>query len=296
MSHSQGFSICSADSEKLHVTELRLAVIGDPVANSMSPALHRAAMIRLGLEGSYEAIHVQPAELPAALDRIKALKLTGFNVTAPHKEAIVPLLDEVDAEAREMGSVNTVEIRGKRLCGHNTDRIALRELLDGERLRGHQGLLIGAGGAGTAAAFALAEIGLARLTVINRDAARANRLMDRVARRFPRLELRAGGLTDLDPSTAPAVVLHATSLDLQAGNAELLPPWFWRRSSGLAVDLAYGGRAQFLEKARTHGWRTLEGLVVLVRQGLLALQIWSGTTLPRGLDAEVLHDLSGEAE
>jgi shikimate dehydrogenase len=252
-------------------------------------------MGRLGLEGSYDAIQVRPADLTDALDRLKARGMTGFNVTAPHKETIVPLLDELDEQAGELGSVNTVEIHRGTLRGRNTDRIAMRQLLELERLRGESGLLLGAGGAASAAAFALADIGLTHLTVLNRDAGRAQRLVEKLAGRFPGMKLRAGALIDFDFSAAPEVVLNATSIGLEPGLALPLPPSFWRRKPGLAVDLVYGKHARFLANARAEGWRTLDGLVVLVRQGLLALQIWSGVALPQGLDAKILGDLRGGA-
>jgi shikimate dehydrogenase len=277
------------------MNELRLAILGDPVAHSLSPALHRTAMRRLGLRGSYEAIQVRPAELPATLLRLKAQAMTGFNVTLPHKETIVPLLDELDEQAGELQSVNTVEIRRGVLYGCNTDRVALRQLLAGEGLRGEAGLLLGAGGSALAAAFALADVGLGRLSVLNRDVGRAQRLSARVAARFPGVEVRTGSLSDLHDVGAPAVVINATSLGLRPADETPLGRSFWSRGPGLAVDLVYGEHARFLGGAREGGWHTLDGLTLLVRQGLLALQIWSGARLPDGFDAEILADLGGSA-
>jgi len=271
--------------------ELRLAILGDPVTHSLSPALHRAAMLRLGLRGSYEALRVRPADLPDAVRRLKAEAMTGFNVTLPHKEAIVPLLDRLDPSAQELQAVNTVVIHRGLLRGSNTDRTALRQLIAAEQLRGGTGLLLGAGGAAQAAAFALADAGLSTLTILNRDAGRARRLVDKVAAKHPGLSLQAGSLHEVELARAPVVVLNATSLGWKATDDPPLPSSFWAVAPGLAVDLVYGEHARFLEGARQHGWRTVDGLTVLVRQGLLALEIWSGTRLPSGFDAQILDDL-----
>jgi shikimate dehydrogenase len=275
--------------------ELRLAIVGDPVAHSLSPALHRAAMERLNLRGSYEAIQVRSSELPVAVARLKAAGVTGFNVTLPHKEAILPLLDDVDPESGEIAAVNTVEVRGGILRGRNTDRRSLRELLAHEQLRGRAGLLVGAGGAAHAAAFALGDLGIASLTILNRDTTRARCLVDRLSGKFPAMGFQVSGLGTLEMGTPPSVVINATSLGLRPGDESPLPPAVWRTGRGVAVDLVYGKHARFLESARENGWRTVNGLAVLVRQGLLALQIWSGVTAPAGLEAEILEHLARAA-
>ena len=156
------------------------AVIGDPIAHSMSPAIQNDAFRKEELDAEYLAFHVKPDGLGDAVKGMKALGISGFNITIPHKETIIPLLDEVDELARAIGAVNTVINKDGRLVGYNTDGIgyikALQEELSGE-LTTKKTLIIGAGGAARAIYFTLVKEGVKQVDIANRTKERAVNLI-----------------------------------------------------------------------------------------------------------------------
>src|SRR5215210_8429048 len=142
-----------------------LALFGQPVSHSLSPAMHNAAFAEDGLDFVYVCLDVDPADLPAAVKGAEALKFRGFNVTMPHKRSMIPLVDELDEGARISGAVNTVVIEGSTLRGYNTDGggmvIACEEA--GIELSGQRVLILGAGGAAAAIAVAFSGVGVGDL-------------------------------------------------------------------------------------------------------------------------------------
>lgn len=137
---------------------IRLCVIGNPVFHSKSPETHTELLRKAGIEGSYTAVRVLPEELPEFVNSAKAGAWDGFNVTMPHKETILPLLDEISPTAKEIGGVNTVVIHHGQAVGHNTDAPGLLEALS-IPVAGKTALILGFGGAGKAAAYALSHAG-----------------------------------------------------------------------------------------------------------------------------------------
>ena len=153
-----------------------VAVLGHPVAHSLSPRMHNAAFRAQGVDMVYLAFDVHPERLGAAVDGLRALGLRGANVTVPHKERVILLLDEVEPLAARLGAVNTIVNEDGRLMGHNTDVAGFREALRTVRPEGARGLrclVAGAGGAARAVVAALIEDGAARIWVYNRTHARA---------------------------------------------------------------------------------------------------------------------------
>src|SRR3954449_8966335 len=156
----------------------RLGVVGYPIEHSISPALHQAALDRLGIDARYERWSVAPADLAAWVAGLRAPDVLGANVTIPHKETIMPLLDGLDGSAREIGAVNTVLKQDGRLIGANTDAAGFgRALADAgyAPVSGHA-VMLGAGGAARAVGHALLAAGVRRLAIFNRDVARAQAL------------------------------------------------------------------------------------------------------------------------
>ena len=269
----------------------RLGIIGYPLGHSASPAFQQAALDHLGIDATYEAWPVEPERLAERVRRLRAPDLLGFNVTVPHKEAIIPLLDEIDAAARDIGAVNAVVHRGGRLVGANTDLggflRALRE--DGAyEPRGRSALLLGAGGAARAVAFALLAEGAARVAIANRSPERARVLADELAARFPAkvdaLSLDAETLAPLlDADAMVDLLVNCTSLGMAHGPAPdaspipagLIP------ATALVYDLVYNPpETPLLAAARRAGARTLGGLPMLVYQGAAAFRMWTGREAP----------------
>ncbi len=265
-------------------TTRTLGVIGHPVTHSWSPQLYNAACAALGLDYVYVPFPVKPDDLAPAVRAIRALGLHGLNVTIPHKEAIVALMDRLTPMARLIGAVNTVEVAGRRLIGHNTDGqgflAAYQEQIPGD-LAGRRAVLIGAGGAARAVAVTLASEGLACLIMVNRTASRAEALLADLARRFRRLRLDVLPLRRLAVRGVEAdLVINATPL----GMADYPPfPFSPEVVSGAAVacDLVYRPRmTPFLKAARAAGIQTVDGTGMLLHQAALAFEIWTGRRAP----------------
>ncbi len=262
---------------------LRFALLGQPVAHSLSPAMHAFALESLGLRGSYEALETPLSELSARLEAVRR-GFRGVNLTLPLKEAALGLLDWVSPEARAMGAVNTVlQVEG-RLFGFNTDAPGFLEALKagGIPLEG-PALVLGAGGAGRAVAFALKGAGL-EVWVWNRTPERALAL----ARE---LGLEA---VPLERARAARLLVNATRVGLEDPTATPLPAELFPEE-GAAVDLVYRPLwTRFLREAKEKGLRVQTGLPMLAWQGALAFRIWTGLLPdPLGMERAALRALGG---
>jgi shikimate dehydrogenase len=268
-------------------------VLGDPVDHSLSPAMQNAAFAAAGLPHVYLRYRVAPQALAAALDEARALGMGGLNLTIPLKEVALGLVDRLTAEAQRIGAVNTIvfERRGDRLVGDNTDGHGFLASLRGRvRLRGQTAVILGAGGSARAVGAALAASGCARLVIANRTAARGERLASRLAdlggAPVVSVPLASRALRDvlgdavLVVNTTPAGLAGA-SLPVEPAAA---PPHC------LFVDLVYGARpSRFLARAARARRRTLDGGLMLLHQGALAFEAWTGRPAPRAAMARALR-------
>ncbi len=245
-----------------------LGLLGHPLGHSLSPVMHRAALRALGLEGDYRRLDTPSEQLGARVEEVRTL-YHGVNVTVPHKEAILPWLDELDPAAAAIGAVNTVVNDGGRLVGHNTDAPGFLRALAEAGVRGEVALLLGAGGAARAIAFALKEAGW-EVWIHNRTRARALALAE------------AFGLRVVDPARAREadLVVNATSVGLHDPDATPIDPCHLPRG-GAVVDIIYGvGETRLLRAARARGLPAFDGLGMLLWQGLLAFELWTGRKAP----------------
>lgn len=266
-----------------------LGVLGWPVGHSRSPAIHTAALASTGIDAVYVAFPVPPEQLPAAVGGLRALGALGANVTLPHKERVMELLDELEPAARAIGAVNTIVRDGDRLIGTNTDGAGLARSLGeaGVRLDGARVLVVGAGGAGRASVFGLAQAGAAEIAVAARRLEQAERLVAELAA-STRVPLRAVDLRD----EALREVAGRTDLLVQATSATLgdsaygasfaaVLPLSSLPESAVVVDLVYVPRETAVMKAAAaRGLRTVDGLGMLVWQAALAFQRWTGIAPP----------------
>ena len=270
---------------------MRLQVIGDPVLHSKSPAIHGAMLGALGLDVPYDAKVVRRGELPEYLAWARENGVTGFNATMPHKEDLIPLLDEVDPAAKAVGAVNTVCLREGKWVGFNTDGGgAVAALRDGLGLdpAGLTVTLLGAGGAARAVALALADAGAGRVFVCNRTLSRARELCahDPSGRLSP-------AAFDADTLSALAgdsqLLVNCTSLGMEGcphqfaafGFLDALPP-----DAGVFDLIYHPAETELLSQARRRGLRTLNGLPMLVNQAVLALEHFLNRPLNRRAMAE----------
>ena len=258
----------------------QLFVIGDPVAHSLSPLLHQTMIDQTGAAYRYDVRTVRPEELPAFVRWAKDGGCAGFNVTMPHKEAILPLLDEVDTTAASCGAVNTVCIREGRAIGHNTDGTGFLDSLAGQGFypQGRTVLLLGAGGAAKAVGHALAAAGAGRVIVCARR-------LERVAALAAQLPGCGEGIVlaqDAIRQAAAAcdLLVNATPLGMAGSPAfarldflQAMPP------RAVVYDLVYHPRrTALLEAAARQGLRTVGGIDLLIRQAVRAFTFFTGET------------------
>lgn len=252
-----------------------MLLLGHPVGHSLSPAMQAAAFTACGVDARYLAVDVTPAELAGAVRELRQPDVVGANVTVPHKVAVMPLMDELSADARRVGAVNTVMRRGSRLVGDNTDSqgflLALGEL--GLEPRGLRCVVLGAGGAARAVAAALLAAG-AEVALHNRSRSRAEQLAAELA---PLGHVALPAATELGAVVRAAELLvqaSAAGMEGVAGGALPLPEGLLPRA-GAVMDLVYRPlETPLLARARAAGLATQSGLPMLLHQGALAFERW----------------------
>lgn len=263
-------------------------IIGAPVAHSLSPVMHNAAFRELGLDWVFVPFPVPPARLEAAVAGLAAAGVAGFNVTIPHKVAIMPFLDAIDPDAELIGAVNTVLSRDGKLTGYNTDGLGLVAALAGKLSfdpRGRSVLVLGAGGAARSAVVSLARAGAVRVHVANRTPQGALALIDLVAGRLEGTAFAAGSLDDLaDPAFIGSfdLVVNTTSVGMSGDSFSLLDPSLLK-SGACVYDMVYAPPVTpLLAKCGAINVPCANGLGMLVAQGEAAFRIWTGVVPPEG--------------
>ena len=268
----------------------RLGIIGYPLGHSMSPVMFRAAFENYGLDVTYDAWEVPPEKLGDFLDEVRNSQgeILGFNATVPHKEAVMAAMDEVSEEAQRAGAVNTVLNDDGRLIGHNTDGIGfVRALREEARFSfdGSRALIIGAGGAARGVVMALAGESVADFIIANRTAARAARLASDLARHFN------GGVkaVSLDSdefrkaASSANLIIQCTTMGMLHSPASDASPLTSRDipADSLVYDLVYNPPVTpFMREATNAGARVYGGLSMLVYQGAVGFETWTGRPAP----------------
>ena len=249
---------------------MRLALLGDPVLHSRSPAIHNAALAALGISGTYEARRVDGPGVRAAFDEIRAGALSGFNVTMPHKFLAAELCDRLDDDAAKAGSVNTVALVDGSVWGFSTDIGGIRDSW-GDLPRNGPVLVLGAGGAAAATCVALADRHIYSETRRIGAGVELRTLLAARGLRIAIFEIRWG------VPVVGSVIVNCTPIGMKG---ESLPEDLLALSGGL-FDMAYGpATTPAVETARTMGLPTSEGLDLLVSQAARSFQIWTGLVAP----------------
>ena len=262
------------------------ALIGDPIEHTMSPAMHNAAFNELGLDYVYVAFGVKPDELTGAVNGMKSLGMPGWNVTIPHKVNVIPLLDKLDPLAEKIGAVNTVVNDRGILTGHNTDATGfLQAMLEkGVEPKDKKIAIMGAGGAARAVSFILADRG-AYPVILNRieELDWAEKLAAMISKEFdievPAMELTKENLGNvLDDAE---ILVNATSVGMSP-NVDVSPAPAELLKSGLIVfDVVYNPvQTRLLNDAEAAGATTVGGIDMLVWQGIMAFEKWTGQKPP----------------
>jgi shikimate dehydrogenase len=269
-------------------------LLGNPVEHSLSPAIHNAAFEKMGLNFVYLAFKVE--DLPGAVKGLRALgNLRGFSVTIPHKVAIMPLLDEVEPTAKNIGAVNTIVIENGRLIGSNTDASgALRALTEaGAALRGEKVAMLGSGGAARAIAFALAAgAGIAKLTLLGIDEKERTALAKDLKAKTS-LQLADGTITDDALRRAieeSKVLLHCTPLGMHPNVRESCVPASLLKPHLTVMDIVYNPlETKLLADARAAGCKTIRGIEMFLNQAVWQFELWTKQKAPADVMRKVLE-------
>jgi len=252
-------------------------LIGAPIAQSAAPAMHEQAADALGARCHYQLIEVagaDPAELRALLDGVRRLGFAGVNVTFPYKEAVVPLLDEMSARARDIGAVNTVVVRDGRLVGHNTDTTGFERAIGDLVAKSNRGpvALIGAGGVGKAIAFALANLGVAELSIFDADRVKAEQLAMQL---LGRMEARvADDVTNALEGAAG--VVNGTPVGMLPDCGMAVPEALLHRDLWVADAVYTPLWTPLLTAARARGAKVMTGRELAIYQAADAFELFTG--------------------
>ena len=279
-----------------------LGIIGNPVRSSLSPAMQQAALRHVKLDACYHVFEIAPDQVRTVLRALPHLGFWGINVTIPYKEKVLPFLDELDAVASAIGAVNTIVVREGRLLGYNTDAEGFRMALEIEgrtELPGAQVLVVGAGGAARAAAFACLSRGCRSLLIANRSGARARSLCRALRVNFPAADIAAvatGGPDWSGRAGACGVVVNTTPSGGRPDDPLPVPQAALRRGQTV-MDIVYRPRrTPLLIAAKAAGARTVDGLQMLLHQGALALTLWTGRAAPSAVMRRALAVAAARAE
>ena len=271
----------------------RVVLIGHPVAHSLSGAMQQAAFDQLGIDATYELWDRPPIELADSITELRGDDFLGANVTIPHKERVVPMVDRLTEEGQATGAVNTITREGKRLVGHNTDVAGFKVALDklvGKQKMPRTAVVLGAGGGARAVVYGLITEGFQRIIVFNRHLHRGEGLVKHFGRTAAHMELRAMPWHEsiIEAELAKTKLLvNATSIGLISDEspvpAEVLQPEL------LVLDVIYA-TTRLLQDAAAAGAETLDGELMLLHQGAAAFTLWTGQPAPLELMQQKLAE------
>ena len=266
----------------------QVGLIGYPVAHSRSPQMHNAAFGEIGFDADYTLWETPPGTLEERVASLRAQDMLGANVTIPYKEDVVPLLDECDALAARIGAVNTIVNRHGKLIGYNTDAPGMvRALAECPGFpfdsRGKETVILGTGGAARAAAVAFLDAGAQSVTILGRDQARIDALLDHLSATAQK-PVNGASFNSLEANMSlrtANLVVNATSVGLKSSDDPLLIDVNLLPVGSLVMDMVFNaGLTPLLRAAQARGCFVMHGLSMLLYQGTLAFELWTGKDAP----------------
>lgn len=276
-----------------------LGLLGYPIDHTLSPAMHNAAFDALNLNYCYVPLPVAPENLPAAMSGLVALEFIGVNVTLPHKQAAMSLLDDISEEAEAIGAVNMIEFKNGKRTGYNMDGFGFLKAMTERSIsvQGFRSLVLGAGGAARAVVYTLLKAG-SSVTILNRTEEHSRSLAESLMPHAGGLTLRSG------PLTTEAIAAVASEIDLVVNTTSLgmspheeSSPWpdaLPFPSKAIAYDLVYAPtETAFLRTAERVGAYTIGGLQMLIHQGAIVFEKWTGQPAPLDVMSSVLAITKG---
>lgn len=273
----------------------QLGIIGCPVEHSFSPRMHNYLSARMGNDYVYSAWRVERDSLKEAIAGIRALGIHGINVTAPHKVEVMQYLDEISPEAKLLGSVNTVVRKGNKLIGYNTDaegfcRAAFEKgiIFEGKKI-----LTIGAGGVTKPTLMRIAQEKPLSITLLNRTTDKARRIAEEIKQEMGFMISTDVFVPDFD------IVINMTSAGMEpqldalpTDNIKEIKNLDFINSNTAVIDMIYNpGETLFLREAKKRGARVMNGLGMLIHQGLVAYELFTNTKLPKGIAEEISKEI-----
>lgn len=262
------------------------AVIGHPIGHSLSPLMHNSAFRLLGLDYQYESLDIEPASLEQSMKQFRSEDWIGINVTVPHKEAIMPFLDEITTDARTIGAVNTVAHRHQKLIGYNTDVIGVEKSLQPfrERILGQKCLIIGSGGAARSVTYVLThKIRVKEITF----AVLLQEQADLLAGSFMNTDVKFQIIPSRDADIETTIknctlIVNATTAGMYPNIHESpISNQQWITKEHIVFDVIYRPlKTRLINEANKAGAVTIGGLEMFIQQGAAAFQIWTEKELP----------------
>ena len=287
--------LCLKDTVNIDGKTKVYGVIGYPIKHTFSPLMHNAAFKSLGINAVYLAFEIKPGSLKFALSYMKSMGVCGFNVTIPHKEKILKYLDGIDKEAFLINAVNTVTIKNGRLKGFSTDGRGLLSSLKekfGITPREKNFFIMGAGGASRAVSFSLALSGASRIVLVDEVKDKAIKLANSLSRNTPceAIALKKDKKAMKELILDSDVFINATPCGMKQSDPRLIDPAFLHK--GLFVyDLIYNPRVtRLLRDAKKRGARVSNGIGMLLNQGAISFNIWTGRKPPISVMKRALGD------
>jgi shikimate dehydrogenase len=271
----------------------RVVLIGHPVAHSLSGAMQQAAFDSVGIDARYELWDRAPIELADAINEVRGDDFLGANVTIPHKERVVPMIDKLTEEAQQTGAVNTLTREGRRLVGHNTDVPGFAAALDklvGRQKMPRAAVVLGAGGGARAVVYGLIRAGFQRIIVFNRHLHRAEGMVKFFARSAAHMDLKAMPWHEsiIESELAKTkVLINATSIGLTSDVSPV--PAEVITGDLLVLDLIYN-RTRLLRDAEAIGATAQDGELMLLHQGAASFALWTGQPAPLEIMSEALAE------
>jgi len=269
-------------------------LIGNPVEHTMSPVIHNTLAEALGENLAYVPLRVPQGHLGEAVEGAWALNLLGLNVTVPYKSQVIPYLKEIDPLAETIGAVNTLVRTEGGYKGYNTDMPGLYRAMcgDGVKIEGEQVLILGAGGVARAAAILAAQKGASRIVILNRTLERARKVAEEVNRIAGRELAEAMAEQEALPGSGWLAV-QATNVGMfpDTGKAVIEDPVFYKKIH-TGYDLIFNpARTRFMELVEESGGRAFGGLKMLLFQGVIAYELWTGVQVDEALSESVYSQL-----
>ena len=268
-----------------------VGVFGYPVKHTASPCMHNAAFEAIGLNWVYLPFEVKPELLESAVKALMPINIEGVNLTIPHKKAVVPFLDELSPEAEFIGAVNTIVKKGNKLVGYNTDGQGFIKALEEEKIspEGKSILILGAGGAANAIIYQLLVEGAKRIIVANRTVEKAKALGKHFKEKG-KIEVlhldnsMKSSIKDID------ILINTTSVGMKEADLLLVDEDVLAKSLEAVVDIIYSPlETKLLRTAKKKGIKTVNGLGMLLHQGALSFELWTGKKAPMKVMRKALY-------